>query len=61
MAGEPRSKPPERQRREPEISAPPEMVQPMIVPAVAQEVASQMQERLLNMGKGYATLACKAA
>ncbi|CAE7387313.1 HERC2 [Symbiodinium pilosum] len=53
-SGEPRSKPPERQRREPEISAPPEMVQPMIVPAVAQEVASQMQERLLNMGKGYA-------
>ncbi|CAE7409147.1 HERC2 [Symbiodinium natans] len=34
--------------------APVSVSAPMIVPAVAQEVASQMQERFLNMGKGYA-------
>ena len=40
--------------------APVSVSAPMIVPAVAQEVASQMQERFLNMGKGYATLAIKS-
>ena len=55
---------PAAERRQPEAAptlAPAMVPAPVIVPALAQEVASQMQERLLNMGKGYAPLCCIVA